>query len=216
MGLNWDIIKTCVIDMDGTILDLHFDHQVWHFELPHRLAKKNKQKFSEAKGKISDITKSKRGTLEWYDLGYWKTELNIDLDEIEIALSSLIKIRAGAIDFLKTLKKKDVTMILATNAHPRGLERKLQKTDIGKFFNHIVSSHNFGVAKENLEFWQILNEKYPFENSSTFLLDDNLVVLETAHKFGLKHIYGIERPNSQGDSYSSEFFELLADYSTLL
>ena len=216
MGLNWDTIKTCVIDMDGTILDLHFDHQVWHFELPRRLAKKNKINLYEAKAKISNITESKRGTLEWYDLGYWKSELNIDLDEIEIALSSLIKVRRGAISFLKLLKEKSITMILATNAHPRGLERKLRKTDIGKFFDHVVSSHKFGVAKENLKFWQILKETYPFQNNTTFLLDDNLTVLETARKFGVHHIYGIEKPNSQGDRNSSDLFELLTDYSVLL
>ena len=36
----WDDIDTVIFDMDGTLLDLHFDHQVWSNLLPAKLAKK--------------------------------------------------------------------------------------------------------------------------------------------------------------------------------
>ena len=31
-------IETVLLDMDGTLLDLHFDDQVWNYTLPARLA----------------------------------------------------------------------------------------------------------------------------------------------------------------------------------
>jgi len=39
--LNWDKIDTVFLDMDGTLLDLHFDNHFWLHHVPQRYAEKN-------------------------------------------------------------------------------------------------------------------------------------------------------------------------------
>ena len=38
--INWSEISTVLIDMDGTILDLHFDNHFWLEHLPLRYSEK--------------------------------------------------------------------------------------------------------------------------------------------------------------------------------
>jgi len=125
-------------------------------------------------------------------------------------------VRNGAAEFLEGLKQKDLTICLATNAHPRGLKRKLKQTGIGVFFDHIISSHDIGAPKESLRFWQAIKKEIPYKKCSTFLLDDNMNVLYTAQKFGIKHVYGIQRPNTKGAIHTSNDFELIDDYFSFL
>ncbi|HBB77952.1 MAG TPA: haloacid dehalogenase, partial [Pseudomonas sp.] len=37
-SLPWSDIDTVLLDMDGTLLDLHFDNQFWLEHLPQRYA----------------------------------------------------------------------------------------------------------------------------------------------------------------------------------
>ena len=36
--IDWSAIDTVLLDMDGTLLDLHFDNHFWQHHLPRRLA----------------------------------------------------------------------------------------------------------------------------------------------------------------------------------
>ena len=36
--LDWDSIDTVLLDMDGTLLDLHFDNHFWLEFVPHKYA----------------------------------------------------------------------------------------------------------------------------------------------------------------------------------
>ena len=213
---DWKSIDTCILDMDGTLLDLHFDHEVWYEELPNRLAKKTRETIAIAKSRVKTITNCNKGTLNWYNLDYWHEQLQIDIDEIEVSLSHLINIRPGALEFLTAIRKRCRSIYLATNAHPRQLQRKLDATGIKHFFDHIISSHQLGVAKEELLFWENLKTKFPFENDRTLLLDDNVSILEIARLYGVKYVYGIKRPNSRGETIESCKFHLIEDYSSLL
>ena len=97
-----------------------------------------------------------------------------------------------------------------------GVEKWIEKTLIGKYFDHIISSHEIGLAKESLGFWTGFQRRYNFNKSRSILLDDNLNVLKAAKEFGIKHTYGVQRPNSKGETYSSEDFFLIENYSSLL
>jgi len=60
----WDDIDTVIFDMDGTLLDLHFDHQVWSQSLPAKLAKKNDIDILAAKKIIEDLLEKKQKNLK--------------------------------------------------------------------------------------------------------------------------------------------------------
>ena len=82
MTVDWTKIDTCFLDMDGTLLDLRYDHEVWHVELPRRFAAQANLSMSDAKSRIDLITEKKKGTLSWYDLDFWKENINIDIDDV--------------------------------------------------------------------------------------------------------------------------------------
>lgn len=52
--LDWNTIEFVVLDMDGTLLDLHFDNQVWNVLLPKRYGEKYALEESIAHARISE------------------------------------------------------------------------------------------------------------------------------------------------------------------
>ena len=51
-NINWSEISTVLIDMDGTILDLHFDNHFWLEHLPLRYSEKMSISLEAAKAKL--------------------------------------------------------------------------------------------------------------------------------------------------------------------
>jgi phosphoglycolate phosphatase-like HAD superfamily hydrolase len=69
--LPWNEIDTVLLDMDGTLLDLHFDSHFWLEYLPACYARHHGQTLEWAKAEIYGIMNARRGQLEWYCLDYW-------------------------------------------------------------------------------------------------------------------------------------------------
>jgi putative hydrolase of the HAD superfamily len=209
-----NIAQTYIFDMDGTILDLHFDRSVWH----HRLPEKMSNVLGVPLDVASDIVKNKiaplKNTLNWYDLNYWSKEFNLDIGEIEIEMSHLIKPRPGAIEYLQKTKGSSL-VILASNADPTSMARKLAITGIATYFDIIISSHEIGFCKEELKFWEKLQTQIGFSPNKTLLVDDNLTVLRTAKKFGIKKLFGIKNPSSQGPPLSDTEFQLINTFEEI-
>ena len=99
---------------------------------------------------------------------------------LERELGHLIKARPGALDFLAWVRARGLRQVLATNAHPASLERKLAATGIGEHFTDIVSAHDLGAAKEDPAFWDALKHRLGFEPERTVFIDDNAQVRAAA------------------------------------
>ena len=50
--VNWHSLETVFLDMDGTLLDLHFDNHFWLEHLPRRYAEYNNLSPEEARDTI--------------------------------------------------------------------------------------------------------------------------------------------------------------------
>lgn len=124
--------------------------------------------------------------------------------------------RPGAQSFLDYLADLGVRMILATNAHPKSLERKLEQTNIGIHFNDIVSAHNVGVAKESAEFWRYLEQRCGINAAQTIVIDDNQDVLRVAREHGITHVYGISEPDSHKARVTATEFTCLDAFEELI
>ena len=61
--LNWSEVETVLLDMDGTLLDLHFDNYFWQEHLPARFAEIKSIDPHLAKHQIQEQTRSIQGTL---------------------------------------------------------------------------------------------------------------------------------------------------------
>lgn len=67
--IDWDQIDTVILDMDGTLLDLHFDQAVWGQLLPQRFAAALGCTIEQATLEVARRLAAARGTLAWYCLG---------------------------------------------------------------------------------------------------------------------------------------------------
>lgn len=194
--MKWDTIDTFFLDMDGTLLDLSYDNYFWHEHIPNIYAKKNNISFKEAKLKFESMYKEKQGTLDWYCLDYWSVVLKIDLNNELLKTMNKIKVFSGVITFLCNLKNRNIRIILLTNCPRKMLDVKFTKSKLWGYFDKIISSEDYGFAKETDNFWEILNKEITYDTNKTIFIDDSQNVLEFASKNGIKNIISINKPDS--------------------
>ena len=83
MILDWNTIDTVFLDMDGTILDRHFDDHFWLHHVPYRWSEKFQVSLDQAKTQLHAMFRSQERTLNWTDLDYWSDRLGLDIREVE-------------------------------------------------------------------------------------------------------------------------------------
>ena len=195
--INWQHVDTVLLDMDGTLLDLHYDNHFWLEHLPKHYAKLHSRDFASAKQELLAKIQSQRGTLNWYCLDYWSDELQLDIVALKAEIKHLITIRPFVDEFLHRLNVGPQHVILVTNAHRDGLDIKLEHTGIDRWFDHIIASHDYQLPKEDPDFWQHLNRQHPFDPERTLLIDDNQTVLGSAQTHGIEHLITLLQPDSK-------------------
>jgi HAD superfamily hydrolase (TIGR01509 family) len=208
-------METVILDMDGTLLDLHFDREVWNRLLPERLATVLQCSVETAKREVEKRLGAVKGTLAWYSLDHWSEQLGIDVHALELELKHLIRPRPGAMEFLKALQSSAYRVVLATNAQPSSMRRKLDITGIEQYFDDISCSHYFGNCKEDPAFWSAFIKELSIAPTTALLIDDNHTVLETAQEFGIAEVYGIRYPSTRGPAMTSVKFRCIDSFSEL-
>ena len=212
LNIDWPQIETVLLDMDGTLLDLHYDDYFWQEYLPKRYGEVNHLKTEDAKRVLEPKFRAMEGTLEWYCLDFWSKELQINIPELKAEVGHLIAIHDGVIQFLESLHKSDKKVFLVTNAHEKVLELKMESTKLAHMFDLIISSHQFNLPKENPEFWHKLVDKHFFDPEKTLFIDDNLDVLRSAKTFGIKHLVTIRKPSSHKPARNITEFPALGSF----
>lgn len=191
-------ISAVILDMDGTLLDLHFDDQVWNHHLPGLLAARQGCTPETARREVAARIAAAHGTLEWYCLDHWTTVFGVSIHALEQDLAHLIRLRPGTAEFLAHLADVGIPTVLATNAHPESLARKLERTGLARWFSAIRSSHPYGYPKERPEFWHALHADVGFDPARSIFIDDNAAVLDAARDWGIGELYGVLTPSSSG------------------
>lgn len=215
INIEWNQIDTVMFDMDGTLLDLAFDNFFWREAVIDAWADAQQVTREYAIEKLVPLFRAQEGCLNWYSLPYWSETLQLDLQALKAHHSDLISLRAGVPALLSTLKSHGKELWLVTNAHPQALEIKLNKTGLSNFFQTIISSHEYGFAKEQINFWCEMQETNPFTPSRSLMIDDSEPVLHAAKAFGL-NVLGIEQPDSQLPARENLHHPTLSDWSELV
>lgn len=215
--LPWHKIETVLLDMDGTLLDLHFDNQFWMHHLPRKLAQVSGRPLGDCIKEMEAAYAEVHGTLEWYCLDYWAERLRLDIVDAKQELAHLIVMRDDCIPFLDALRASKRKVILVTNAHPDSLSLKIEKTQLDAHIDTLISTHQFGVSKESQSLWQQLQSHLGFNPKTTLFVDDGERILDAAKKFGIAYTLGVRNPDSKlpdidFDNHPStnNYFELLA------
>jgi putative hydrolase of the HAD superfamily len=215
-SISWDRIDTIILDMDGTLLDLHFDTEVWNRLLPQRFAELSGCSTEDARREVSKRLEASRATLNWYSLDHWTERLGIDVAGLEAELAHLVQPRPGAIEFLRHLAKSPQRVVLATNAQPSSMRRKLDITGIGRYFDIIGCAHHYGRCKEDPAFWPAFTDDLAIEPATAMLIDDNHAVLHAAEQFGIAYAYGVRYPDTHGPPVTSTEFHCLDTFDELI
>lgn len=213
--LDWNQIETVFFDMDGTLLDLHFDNYFWLEHLPRRYTELKSTSAEETRQKLLSMYDAHQGSLNWYCLDFWSEELKVDIVALKREVSARIAYRPNVQAFLKVVHDQDLDIAIVTNAHRDSVTLKLELTDLASYFDEIICSHDYNYPKESRDFWSALQNDRHFDASKTAFFDDNEAVLLSAQQFGIKHLYSIAQPDSKKTPRVEAGFPMVNDFMDL-
>ncbi len=216
--IDWQNINTVFLDMDGTLLDLHFDNHFWLEHMPKRYAEKHNITPKKASEELTKKTTQIEGSLDWYSLDYWEKTLDMDIVSLKHEVAERIAIRANVIEFLDYLQSLNKHIVLLTNAHHKTVKLKFGYAKIEHHFDKIITAHEIGLAKEENGFWQALKKKegFCFDKETSLFIDDNLSVLKCAKDYGVKHLLAIHQPDSQQAVKETGEYSAVECYSQIM
>jgi putative hydrolase of the HAD superfamily len=139
---------------------------------------------------------ARRGTLDWYCIDHWSEELDFDIAALKVEMRDHIRYLPGALGFLDAVRARGKRLLLTTNAHPISLGVKNGVAGLERHFDGLVSSHEFGIPKEEAEFWTRLAESRGVDPSTTLFVDDSVAVLRAARAAGVRQIYQVLWPDT--------------------
>ncbi|MBT7947154.1 GMP/IMP nucleotidase [Porticoccaceae bacterium] len=216
MVIDWTKIDTVLLDMDGTLLDLHFDNFFWLQHLPECYVANFP---GEEKKALDDLKRQlfeKRGTLDWYCTDFWSHQLDLDVVGLKKKIHHLISERPKSLLFLKALSANNKQRILVTNAHPDSVALKFSVTDIKTELDIVVSSHEYGFPKESLDFWRAFQQKCPFDPQRTLFIDDSESVLDAAQRYGVANLLCVDSPDSTIAAKKKSKYSSISHFEELL
>lgn len=217
--LNWEKINYVILDMDGTLLDLHFDNFFWLTHIPSKYAKAHNISLKEAQEYLHDETAKVSGQIEWYCLDYWTDKLDLPIVELKKEIKHKIALRPDTLPFLDALKQANKKVVLVTNAHPDSLSLKVERTALDKHIDLLISTHHYGATKESQTLWHKLQQDLGFDKNKTLFVDDSITILDSAKKFGIKHLLSVANPDSQlaiRDEAQLKGYSYITDYRDIL
>ncbi len=192
----WTHVDHVLLDMDGTVLDLAFDNRFWREVVPARYAELRDIPLAQAQAELEPRFVSLQGRLEWYCLDYWSWVTALHLPTLKRELRDWIAPLAGAEEFLGAVKASGRALWLVTNAHEGSWSLKLEHTGFLKWFERVICSHDYGVPKEDVRFWQRMRAEHPFDPRRALFADDSLPVLRAARDFGVGQVVAMLKPDS--------------------
>ena len=197
LALDWQNIDTVLLDVDGTLLDLHYDNFVWDQRVPEAYAYLNRLPLPDAKQQLFEQMRLVHGTIDFYSFDFWSEQTGLDITDLHQQESQRIAFRADAEAFLDWLAQSAHEAIIATNADHNSLRIKEDAMALSKRVDHVYSSQDFGSPKEDQAFWAQLQQRCNFDPQRTLFLDDTERVLDAAAEFGIGHVWHVRTPDSQ-------------------
>lgn len=214
--IDWDRIDDVLLDMDGTLLDRHFDDFFFEDALPTRYAAKYHLSFEDAQRKLIALYRSKKEQLEWADLHYWTRELSIDLVALHEEFAPLIRYHKDTETFFRFLRRTRKHASIVTNSHDEGLKIKIARTGLDHCVDRIVNAFEIGCLKRHQEFWSRVQPLLGFDPARTLYVDDDEACLEAARKHGIHHLVHRCTPNSQLEPRPSTQFLSIYSFEELV
>ena len=196
-SIDWSLIDDVLLDMDGTLLDRHFDNFFFEEELPRRYAALHRLSFEESRDRLMAMYRSVEGELAWTDLNYWTERVGIDVVAMHKELDHMIGFLPGAEAFLRHLRELGKRVTIVTNAHSTGVLVKNTKTGLDRYVDRIVDAFEVGYLKMRPEYWPTCQRIVGFDPSRSLFMDDDEGCLKAAKAFGVAQLVHSAKSSSQ-------------------
>ncbi len=216
MAFPWQDITWVLLDMDGTLLDKHFDDYFWETLVPQEYAREKGLPLALAKDLVFARYQREEGTLNWTDIDFWSRELDLDIPALKEGIRHLIEVHPDTEEFLQFLRQQGKKVALVTNAHYKTLNLKMNHVGLLGYFDDVVSSFDLGAPKEDARFWDFLQERLNFDSKHTLLVDDNAAALAAARGYGLKYLLFKAKSSSQAGPEPHPDFPSIASFRELM
>ncbi|WP_455218015.1 GMP/IMP nucleotidase [Kaarinaea lacus] len=214
--IDWKQIETVLLDMDGTLLDLHFDNHFWLEHMPRRYAELKDIRIKDARDELVARYRKVEGTMDWYCIDYWTEQLGMDIAALKQEVEHLIAVHPFVVEFLNEVRDSGRRAVLVTNAHMKSLSLKMEKTRLAGHLDAVICAHDFGRPKEDPGFWNLLKTAEPFDPRTTLLVDDSLPVLRSAREAGIAQLLCVHQPDTQAPDKDVGEFEAIRHFSDIL
>ncbi len=216
LHVNWADIDDVLLDMDGTLLDRHFDNHFFEEALPRRYAALQGLPFDTARERLMAMYRSVEGELAWTDLHYWTERVGIDVVALHKELDHMIGFLPGAEAFLRHLRQLGKRITIVTNAHAAGVALKAARTGLDRQVDRIVDAFEVGYLKMRPEYWPTCQRLLGFDPARSLYMDDDEDCLIAAREFGVAHLIHSAKSSSQLPPAPLAAFQSVTGFSALL
>ena len=216
--MDWADIDMVLLDMDGTLIDLHFDNHLWNVVVVKRFARREGIDQAQAADRLYRDMLGRKASLDFYSLDFWARQTGLDIDAIHEELKSLIRYRPGAESFAAAVRRSGRGLWLATNAHPRSVAVKHRAIGLLETVDGCISAHEVGAPKEDDSYWRGLARRLgrKYDPARTLLVDDNDVVLAAAERAGVGHLLCVAQPDSTGAPRKDLPFRAIGHFAEIM
>lgn len=213
---NWSRIDDVLLDMDGTLLDRHFDNFFFEEALPRRYAALHDLPFETARDRLMSMYRSVEGELAWTDLDYWTERVGIDVVAMHKEFDHMIGFLSGAEEFLRSLRKLGKRITIVTNAHEAGVSVKVAKTGLDRYVDRIVDAFEVGYLKMRPEYWPNCQRLLSFDPARSLFMDDDEGCLMAAKAFGIAYLVHSAKSSSKLPPAPLPQFLSITGFSSLM
>ena len=185
-------IKGAIFDMDGTLADsLGFWDMLWAYLGEKYLGDKSfRPDPITAKGvRTTTLDGAARLIHDNCKIGESCESVAKEFDEMLLSYyKEQVELKEDVREFLETLSRGGVKMCIASATSPRLLEALMEKFDLYKYFDFILSCAEIGKGKEEPDVFIEAHKRLGTEMEETWIFEDSVVAIETAVNAGYKTV----------------------------
>jgi len=97
--IDWNAVDTVFLDLDGTLLDLHFDNYFWREYVPWCSVQARGLPLTTARTELHARYRAHEGTLAWHRVDHWSRELDLDIAQLKREVVHLIALHPRGSSF---------------------------------------------------------------------------------------------------------------------